>query len=170
MVFHTGKKKCSHRRMCGSFRGAAPFVEHFMVLYNLTRGNILKDQAIPDIKRCCLNINSVTVKAINSIVWSKFSLSRRSNTKDLKNSSCQWNFAMKPSGAVSLIQMMCKHLNKFFTWFYGVSYYFSKTLTEVALEGKIYKCFYWNLRKNDGKCLRWRPFLVMMTEHVVQRY
>ena len=28
-------------------------------------------------------------------------------------------------------------------------------LTEVALERKIRKCFYRDLRKNDGKCLWW---------------
>ena len=58
------------------------------------------------------------------------------------------------AAAISLIRMICRHLSKFLTKFYGVSYYFSKILTELALEEKICKCFYRNLRKkNDGKCL-----------------
>ena len=42
---------------------------------------------------------------------------------------------------------MYRYFSKFLTKFYGVSYYFSKILTEVALEEKISKCFYRNLRK-----------------------
>ena len=61
---------------------------------------------------------------------------------------------MKLLAAVSLIQMMNRYLSEFLTYFYGVSCYFSKILTEVALEQKICKFFfYWNLRRNYWKCL-----------------
>ena len=53
----------------------------------------------------------------------------------------------KFAAAISLIQMMYRYLSKFSTKFYGVSYYLSKILKEVALEEKIFKWFYWNLRK-----------------------
>ena len=42
---------------------------------------------------------------------------------------------------------MHRYPSKFLTKFYWVSYYFSNILTKVALEEKISKCFYWNLRK-----------------------
>ena len=51
------------------------------------------------------------------------------------------------AAAISLIRMMYRYLSKFLAKFYGVSYYFSKILTEVALEEKICKCSYKNLRK-----------------------
>ena len=56
---------------------------------------------------------------------------------------------MKLLAAVSLIQMIYRwyrYLSKFLTKFYGISYYFSKILTEVALEANICKWFYWNLK------------------------
>ena len=61
---------------------------------------------------------------------------------------------MKLLAAVSLIQMIYRwyrYLSKFLTKFYGISYYFSKILTEVALEANICKWFYWNLRKKWWK-------------------
>ena len=42
---------------------------------------------------------------------------------------------------------MYRYLSKILTKFYGVSDYLYKILTEVALEEKICKCFYWNLTK-----------------------
>ena len=65
---------------------------------------------------------------------------------------------------VSLIQITYRYVNIFYLILRSFLIY--KILAEVALEEKICKCFYW---KNDGKCLRWGLFLVMMTEHVVQR-
>ena len=61
------------------------------------------------------------------------------------------------AAAISLIRMMYRYFSKFLTKFYGVSYYFSKILTEVALEEKICKCLYWNLRK------RWWKISVVVT-------
>ena len=57
--------------------------------------------------------------------------------------------------------MMYRYLSKFLTEFYVL---FFKILTEVALERKIPKCFYWNVN------LLVMNLLVMMKEHVVQRY
>ena len=56
------------------------------------------------------------------------------------------------AAAISLLRMMYRwYLSKFLTKFYGVSYYFSKILTELALEEKICKWFYWNLGKKWWK-------------------
>ena len=55
------------------------------------------------------------------------------------------------AAAISLIRMVYRYLSKFLAKFYGVSYYFSKILTEVALEEKICKCSYRNLRKKCWK-------------------
>ena len=55
------------------------------------------------------------------------------------------------AAAISLIRMMYRYFSKFLTKFYGVSYYFSKILTELALEEKICKWFYWNLGKKWWK-------------------
>ena len=73
-------------------------------------------------------------KAINSIKTSYEAVSS-SNIDD------------KFAAAISLIRMMYRYLSKFLTKFYGVSYYLSKILKEVGLEEKIFKCFYWNLKK-----------------------
>ena len=77
------------------------------------------------------------VQPIKYLIWTNKhkAWSEQTNTKHLKNSRYYKKFQW-----VSLIQMMYRYLNKFFTWFYGVSYYFCKILTEVALEEKICKC------------------------------
>ena len=48
---------------------------------------------------------------------------------------------------LQMIQISFQILTKF----YGISFYFSKILTEVALETNICKWFYWNLRKKWWK-------------------
>ena len=125
-------------------------------------------------------------KAINSIVWSNnSSLYKRSNiwfeqtnTKDFKSSSC-YQFQRcyrKVKISYEAVSSSKFHTDdrqislQIFYLILRISYYLSKILTEVALEEKICKSFYWNLRKNDNHHLWWWPVLVMITEHAVQRY
>ena len=96
-------------------------------------------------------------KAINSIVWSNFSSYRDDQIFDLNKKSILkkkiFYEAVSSSNndtfaaAISLIRMIYRYFSKSLTKFCGVSYYFSKILTEVVLEKKICKCFYQNLWK-----------------------
>ena len=63
--------------------------------------------------------------------------------------------------------MIYRYLSKF----YGISHYFSETLTEVPVRRKICKWLYSKLEEKVKKNVRGsKPGLVMMKAHELQRY
>ena len=86
------------------------------------------------------------------VVESKFSYRRsniwseQTNTKDLKTQCCykkEISYKAVSSRKYDTDDVQIdRYMFKFLTKFYGISCYFSKTLTEVALKRNIYKWFY----------------------------